>query len=194
MNKEQRKHVLNNQVKTNHQQQRFGMGHMGGMPPMMQGMQPGMQPGMQLNFQQQQQRGMPQMMQGMPHQMGQKPMNGKPMANMPMGGQPMRMGGQPMMQGMQPGMQHGMVKPMPSNNGMQMMPGVRNPQQIHGGQGMHQQQQQQPQQQPQQKLADQTNQMKDDWEAKRASFSLDYFNGLKSTQDKCQYLGEIFWP
>merc|ERR1719473_1057622 len=45
------------------------------------------------------------------------------------------------------------------------------------------------------KLANsQSTQMNDDWNNKKKSFSQEHFDSLKNTQEKCQYLGEIFWP
>jgi len=33
-----------------------------------------------------------------------------------------------------------------------------------------------------------------EWRQKKQSFSINHFNNLSSQQEKCQYLGEIFWP
>jgi len=90
----------------------------------------------------------------------------------------------PGMQGMMPNpnmkMQpmQGMPGMMPNPNmkmqtGMQVMPGVRNPPNVP-------QQPQQPQQQSQ------PHSLLDEWETKRKTFSLEHFNSLPNTQDKCQ--------
>jgi hypothetical protein len=197
MSKEQRKQMLNNSVQ-NKNNQRF-MGQQGGnfnsnfnnqqrMPHQMGGMMPMNHQMGQMNQmggpmkQGMMPQGMP--MQGMPMNMmnkGMPGMQGGPQGMMRMPGQmPGGMPGQ--MPGGMPGQMPGGMQPN-MMQGMKMMQGVRNPQTLNQPPMMGQPQQ--PQQQPKQQ---------DDWKIKRDSFSIDHFNTLKSTQDKCQYLGEIFWP
>jgi hypothetical protein len=109
-------------------------------------------------------------------------------------------------QGMQPmpmrpgGIQniHGGVQPMNKPQGMQVMQGVRNQQQLSHNTGMQPMQNgysnmqpmqhggmpQQPQQMSQ--IPQQSSKPLGDWEMKRKTFSLEKLDGLTSTQDKCQ--------
>lgn len=195
MNKDQRKQFLSSMLKTN--QNNSYKQPIGRAKPMMGGpMNPGMMGGPHNMMGNKQMMGGPMNpgmmpnkgMMGMnPGMMGMNPgmMMGNKMGNMPT--MPMNMQGmQPNMGGMQPNMQKMQgVKNMPMNmnqGGMQqpMRPNMG------GMPNMGQQQMGNPslQQKPQ-------NQ---DWKTKKDAFSKKHYDSLQSQQDKCQYLGEIFWP
>merc|ERR1712166_488166 len=169
MGKEQRKHQLNSTVKANtHNRGQYNpmqQQNMGQHQRMNGMQQQGMGNMRNQQGMQQMPKGMPQGMQGMPQQMQGMPQQGMP-------------------QGMPQGMQMPNMMPKGSN-GMQMMNGVRNAHSNMPGMQMQQQNKM---------MSSQSNQMNDDWINKKKSFSQDHFDSLKNTQEKCQYLGEIFWP
>lgn len=194
--------MLNSAVKTNNQVQgggqfrmnQLGMPQIGGHPHMGGNMQHNRFQGMNMQHQNMnypmnnQMKMIPGKMNMQPQQQMQMGHNmQRPMPNQNMG---MGMGMNP--QGMRP-----------QNTGMQMISGVRNPQQIPdnmimnqpqhgmqqqpmGQQPLGQQMQQQQQQQQPKSLNQSSNQMMDDWNNKKKSFNMEHFNSLKSTQDKCQ--------
>lgn len=91
---------------------------------------------------------------------------------MPMNMPPMGMQGMPQMGGMQ-------------QTQMRAMKGVRNPQNLNPSNqppNIHNLQQ------------NSNNAQTDNWDAKKKSFNHKYFNTLQRQEEKCQYLGEIFWP
>jgi len=191
MNKDQRKQFLSSMLKTNQnnnfkqplgrkqQQGQPNQQLMGNMP-----MNNMMKPGGMLPMGMPNQQMMNQMR--MPNQpmMGNKlPMGGMQGMNMPMGG----MQGMNMPMGMHPGMtnmnQMPNVKNLPNNN----LPNNNNPINRNPNQNLMQNNNQQKPQQNQ-------NNNQQDWNNKKASFNKKHYDSLSSQQEKCQYLGEIFWP
>lgn len=186
MNKDQRKQFLSSMLKTNQNnsyKQPIGRSKPMMGNPMQQGMMNPMMGGNKMMMQPQMMQGgnkmmmQPQMMMGNPGMM-----LGNKMPNMPMNMQGMQpnMNMQPNMKQMQgvknmPNMPMNMQGQMPQMNNRPM--NMNNMGQMPmGGQGV----QSKPQNQ--------------DWKSKKETFSKKHYDSLTSQQDKCQYLGEIFWP